>query len=229
MRVLVVEDELKIARTVGVALEGEGFSVVLSANGEDAFYRASTGAFDAIVLDRMLPGRDGVEVLGALRSAGCRTPVLMLTALGAVEDRVEGLTAGADDYLVKPFAMTELVARLRALIRRGTASAEVEVTAGDVRLHLLSRRATVKGQAIPLTQMEWELLLLLARSAGAVVSRDAISNQLWPDQSRNASLDNLIDVHVGRLRKKLSSVESGAEIQAIRGLGFLLRDGACHR
>lgn len=222
MRVLVVEDEPKISRAIGTVLEAEGFSAVLSGDGEDAFFVATTGGFDAIVLDRMLPGRDGVEVLRALRSGGCKTPVLMLTALGEVEDRVEGLSAGADDYLVKPFAMSELVARLRALVRRGAAVAEREVVSGDLRLELMTRRATVGGEAIALTQMEWELLLLLARSSGAVVSRDAIAHQLWPRQTRSSGLDNLIDVHVGRLRRKLESAGSLLALRTVRGLGFVL-------
>jgi two-component system OmpR family response regulator len=222
MRVLVVEDEKKIATAVGLALEGEGFRPMLSPTGEDGFFRASTERFDAIVLDRMLPGRDGLDILQALRTAGIRTPVLMLTAMGDVDHRVEGLTAGADDYLVKPFSMSELVARLRALLRRGAETAEVEVVVGDVRLDLPARSASRGSRQLSLTRTEWDLLLLLARAAGSAVSRDAIAHALWPDQARGASTDNLIDVHIGRLRKKLDPTGSSPSIQTIRGLGFRL-------
>jgi DNA-binding response OmpR family regulator len=222
MRVLVVEDEPKIAKEVGLALESEGFRVELCSSGEDAFFRATTSAYDAIVLDRMLPGRDGVSVLKMLRQQGCRTPVLMLTAVGGVDDRVEGLSAGADDYVVKPFAISEVVARVKALLRRGSDTAEREIVRGSLRLDLLARRATLRGDAVALTSTEWELLTLLARSAGAAVSRDAIVHHLWPEHSRSASTDNLIDVHVGRLRRKLETSENPSPIKTVRGLGFLL-------
>ena len=226
MQLLVIEDESKIARSIGVAFEAEGFAVRLCSSGEDGFFAASTEQFDAIVLDRMLPGRDGMEVLQALRAAGCRTPVVMLTALGEVEDRVDGLKSGADDYLVKPFAMNELIARVRALLRRGVETAQREVVQGTLRLDLLARRATISGRSVTLTSTEWDLLCLLASSPGAAVSRDTIAHRLWPDQARNTSLDNLIDVHVGRLRRKLDTGSQGPRIETIRGLGFRLRDAA---
>jgi len=224
MRVLVVEDERKIATSIGLALEAEGMRPTLAATGEDGFFRASTESFDVLVLDRMLPGRDGLDILRALRTAGIRTPVLMLTAMGEVEDRVDGLTAGADDYLVKPFSMSELVARLRALVRRGAESAETEVVAGDVRLDLAARSAARAGRTLSLTRTEYDLLLLLARAGGSAVSRDAIAHALWPEQARGASTDNLIDVHVSRLRRKLDPAGSAPCLHTIRGLGFRLGD-----
>ena len=222
MRVLVVEDERKIATSVGLALEAEGMRPTLAATGEDGFFRASTESFDVLVLDRMLPGRDGLDILQALRTAGIRTPVLMLTAMGEVEDRVDGLTAGADDYLVKPFSMSELIARIRALVRRGAETAETEVVAGDVRLDLAARAAARAGRPLSLTRTEYDLLLLLARAGGSAVSRDAIAHALWPEQARGASTDNLIDVHVSRLRRKLDPAGATPCLHTIRGLGFRL-------
>lgn len=222
MRVLVVEDERKIATSIGLALEAEGLRPTLSATGEDGFFRASTEPFDVVVLDRMLPGRDGLDILQALRNAGIRTPVLMLTAMGEVEDRVDGLSAGADDYLVKPFSMSELIARIRALLRRGAETAETELHAGDIRVDLAARSAFRGGRALALTRTEYELLLLLARSAGSAVSRDTIAHALWPDHTRGASIDNLIDVHLGRLRRKLDPTGTAPCIHTLRGLGFRL-------
>ena len=224
MRAMVVEDEVKIANEVGLALEAEGFEVQSCRSGEEAYFLATTGTYDVILLDRMLPGRDGVSVLEALRRHGCRTPVLMLTAVGGVEDRVEGLTAGADDYVVKPFAMTELMARVKALLRRGAAHAEREIVRGMLRLDPLTRRATWRGEALRLTSTEWDLLVMLARSPGATVSRDAIVHQLWPAHVRNAGTDNLIDVHIARLRRKLTGDGDQTPIRTVRGLGFMFEE-----
>lgn len=226
MRALVVEDEFKIAREVGLALESEGFRVELCASGEDAFYLATTKAFDVIVLDRMLPGRDGLSVLQTMRQQGCSTPVIMLTAMTSVDERVDGLSAGADDYLAKPFAMSELVARVKALLRRGGTSNDQEIVRGALRLDLLARRAILRGENIPLTSTEWDLLILLARTPGSVISRDAIVHRLWPEHTRSASTDNLIDVHIARLRRKFEGHKAESPIKTVRGLGFLLEDAS---
>ncbi len=226
MRAMVVEDEVKIANEVERALEAEGFSVQSCRSGEEAFFLASTGAYDVILLDRMLPGRDGVSVLEALRRQGCRTPVLMLTAVGGVEDRVDGLTAGADDYVVKPFAMSELMARVKALLRRGAAHAEREIVRGMLRLDPIARRASWRGEPLRLTSTEWDLLLMLARSPGAAVSRDAIVHQLWPAHARSTGTDNLIDVHVARLRRKLGTDGEHSPIRTVRGLGFMFEEAS---
>src|SRR5712692_6404542 len=171
MRVLVVEDEQKVAHALREGLEGEGYEVILEHTGESAFFRITTETFDVILLDLMLPGRDGLQILTTLRDRGVTTPVLVLTARDTLEDRVVGLDSGADDYLVKPFAFAEVLARVRALLRRGRGAEATRLSAGDLEMDLVARSVTRAGRAIELTGREFELLQYLLRYERQVVSR----------------------------------------------------------
>jgi len=219
MRVLIVEDEADLARAIGRALADETWAVDISPDGDDGLYRALEIDYDVIVLDLMLPDRSGWDVLGELRRAGRRTPVLILTARDQVEDRVRGLDFGADDYLTKPFALAELIARLRALARRAADQPAPEFAAGDVRIDTVARRVRRAGAEVDLTAREYGILELLVRRRGAVVTRADISEHLYNDDSELMS--NAIDVHVASLRRKL-----GPEvIRTRRGIGYLLDPG----
>jgi two-component system OmpR family response regulator len=219
MRVLIVEDEADLARAIGRALADETWAVDISPDGDDGLYRALEIDYDVIVLDLMLPGRSGWDVLGELRRAGRRTPVLILTARDQVEDRVRGLDLGADDYLTKPFALEELIARLRAHARRAADQPAPEFAAGDVRIDTVARRVRRAGAEVDLTAREYGILELLVRRRGAVVTRADISEHLYNDDSELMS--NAIDVHVASLRRKL-----GADvIRTRRGIGYLLDPG----
>jgi len=222
MRILIVEDTRPLARSIAEGLSEEGFSVDVSHDGEDGLHLASEIAFDAIVLDRMLPGLDGLTVLARLRAKGVRTPVLLLTALGEVRDRVDGLDAGGDDYLVKPFAFDELLARVRALVRRSQGHARNVVEVGRLRLDLAARLATVDGRPLELSAKEFSLLELLALARGKTFSRTEISAKLYDEESDPDS--NVIDVFVARLRRKLDAAGLvGAEvILTLRGAGYRL-------
>lgn len=224
-RVLVVEDEPKVARALREGLEGEGCVVATAATGEEAFFLASSEPFDLLILDRMLPGREGLEVLRALRQKGLLTPVLVLTARDAVEDRVEGLDSGADDYMVKPFAFTELLARVRALVRRGRGDQVLRLTVADLVLDVASRRVERGGEEIPLTTREFELLEYLVRHRGAIVSREMLARDVWEEPQRGTPLDNVIDVHLTRLRRKIDQGRAIRLLHTVRGVGFLVREG----
>ena len=216
MRVLVVEDEVDLARAIARSLADATFAVDVALDGDDGLHRALELEYDAIVLDLMLPRRSGWDVLAALRRAGRRTPVLILTALDAVPDRVRGLNAGADDYLVKPFQIEELVARLLALIRRAAHDPNPIVRCGDVAINLATHRVHRGGQEIEVTAREFGILRLLAMQRGAVVARRVIWEHLYADDTEMMS--NAIDVHVASLRRKLGS----DVIQTRRGLGYLI-------
>jgi two-component system, OmpR family, copper resistance phosphate regulon response regulator CusR len=224
MRVLVVEDEVKVARALKEGLEAEHYEVVVSGTGEDAFFRVNAETFDLVVLDLMLPGRDGIEVLTTLRKRQLDTPVLILTARDAVEDRVLGLDSGADDYLVKPFAFPELLARLRVLIRRGRPNGVLRLKAADLEMDLVARRVTRGGITIELTSREFELLEYLLRHHQQLVSREMLARQVWKEPARATPLDNVIDVHIARLRKKIDHDAQTKLIQTVRGVGFVLRE-----
>ena len=225
MRVLVVEDEPKVAKAVREGLEGERYEVVVEHTGEGAFFRLTTEVFDVILLDLTLPGRDGLQILKALRSRGVDTPVLVLTARDTLEDRVIGLDAGADDYLIKPFAFEEMLARVRALVRRGRASEATRFAVADLEMDLVTRSVTRGGQAIDLTVREFELLEYLLRHEGHVVSRGTLAGDVWKETSRSTPLDNVIDVHIARLRRKVDADYSTRLIHTVRGVGFMLREG----
>ena len=225
VRVLVVEDERKLADVVKAALEAEHYDVVVAATGEDGFFRANAEAFDLVILDLMLPGRSGLEILQTLRQRRLDTPVLILTARDGVDDRVKGLDLGADDYLVKPFALPELLARIRALLRRGRPSEALRLKAGDLELDLVSRRAVRNDRVLDLTVREFELLEYLLRHQGHMVSREMLAREVWKEPRRATPLDNVIDVQIARLRRKVDAEPAPRLIHTIRGLGFVLKEG----
>jgi DNA-binding response OmpR family regulator len=225
MRILVVEDELKVANALREGLEGERYDVVVERTGENAFFRLTTEAFDLILLDLGLPGRDGLEILATLRAKGVKTPVLILTARDTLEDRVAGLDSGADDYLVKPFAFAELLARIRALLRRGRAAESPRLAVGDLTMDLITRKVIRGGSPVELTVREFELLEYLMRYEGQVVSRETLARDVWKETARTTPLDNVIDVHIARLRRKVDVERPVRLIHTVRGVGFMLREG----
>ena len=225
MRVLVVEDEQKVADALREGLEGEKYDVVVERTGEDAFFRLTTEAFDLILLDLGLPGRDGLQILTTLRGKGIKTPVLVLTAQDTLQDRVAGLDSGADDYLVKPFAFAELLARIRALLRRGRAAESPRLGVGDLTMDLITRKVMRGGQPVELTVREFELLEYLMRYEGQVVSRETLARDVWKETARTTPLDNVIDVHIARLRRKVDVDRPVKLIHTVRGVGFMLREG----
>ena len=220
MRILVVEDETKMARAIRRGLENEGYAAETVATGDDAVFWATEQEFDAIVLDVMLPGMDGYAVCRTLRAASVWTPVLMLTARGAVEDRIAGLDAGADDYLVKPFAFGELLARLRALLRRGPAERAPEIVVGDIVIDPAAHSVARAGVSIDLSPREFALLEFLAMRSGEVVRRSEILDHVW-DYGYDG-MSNVVDVYVGYLRKKIEKPFKSKVIRAVRGVGYIL-------
>ena len=225
MRLLVVEDERKIAQILVSALEAEHYDVVVARTGEDGFFRANAEAFDLVVLDVMLPGRSGLEILQTLRQRHIDTPVLMVTARDGVDDRVLGLDLGADDYLIKPFAIPELLARIRALLRRGRPSEAFRLKAADLELDLVTRRAVRGERLLDLTAREFELLEYLLRHQGHLVSREMLAREVWKEPRRATPIDNVIDVQMARLRKKIDPEGHERLIHTVRGIGFVLREG----
>jgi len=217
MRILLVEDELKMARALRRGLEQEGYAVDAVVDGDQAFQRALFEEYDAIVLDVMLPGRDGFSVCRELRARDRWAPVLMLTARDAVEDRIRGLDAGADDYLVKPFSFGELLARLRALVRRGAAERPAALHVDDVVLDPATHAVTKAGAPIELSAREFALLEFLMRHPGEVLSRGRILEHVWDVNYEGFS--NVVDVYVGYLRRKLDPPE-GKLIRTVRGVGY---------
>jgi two-component system, OmpR family, copper resistance phosphate regulon response regulator CusR len=225
VRILVVEDELKVANALREGLQGERYDVVVERTGESAFFRVTTEQFDAILLDLTLPGRDGLEILKAMRDRGIKTPVLALTARDSLQDRVLGLDTGADDYMVKPFAFAEVVARIRALVRRGRAAEIPRLSVADLELDLITRKVSRRGSLVDLTAREFELLEYLLRHQGQVVSRESLARDVWKETARTTPLDNVIDVHIARLRRKIDSDQGEKLIHTVRGVGFMLHEG----
>jgi two-component system, OmpR family, copper resistance phosphate regulon response regulator CusR len=225
VRVLVVEDERKLAQVLKAALEAEHYDVAVAVTGEDGFFQANAEAFDLVVLDLMLPGRSGLEILQTLRQRQVQTPVLILTARDGVDDRVLGLDLGADDYLVKPFALPELLARIRALLRRGRPSEVFRLKAADLELDLVTRRVVRGERPVELTAREFELLEYLLRHSGHLVSREMLAREVWKEPRRATPLDNVIDVQITRLRKKVDLEGSARLIHTVRGVGVVLREG----
>jgi DNA-binding response OmpR family regulator len=225
VRILVVEDEPTVARALQDGLAAEHYDVVVACTGEEGFFFANAEIFDLVVLDLMLPGRDGIEVLTTLRKRGLQTPVLILTARDAVEDRVLGLDSGADDYLVKPFAFPELLARIRALLRRGQVDQVLRLKAGDLEMDLVTRTVIRGHRVLELTAREFELLEYLLRHHNQLVSREMLSHDVWKEPARATPLDNVIDVHIARLRKKVDHEFATKLIHTVRGVGFILREG----
>jgi len=225
VRVLIVEDERKLAQVLSSALQAEHYDVVVAATGEDGFYRANAELFDLVVLDLMLPGRSGLEILQTLRQRRIEAPVLILTARDGVDDRVLGLDLGADDYLVKPFALPELLARIRALLRRGRSSEVFRLKVGDLELDLVARRVLRADRPIDLTAREFELLEYLLRHQGHLVSREMLARDVWKEPRRATPLDNVIDVQMARLRRKVDPDGAARLIHTVRGVGFVMREG----
>jgi two-component system OmpR family response regulator len=220
MRLLVVEDDAKLARALERGLQREGYAIDLADTGDDALAQATTNDYDAVVLDVMLPGIDGFAVCREMRSSERWAPVLMLTARDQVGDRIRGLDAGADDYLVKPFDFGELLARLRALIRRGPTERPPVLEVGDLRIDPAARTVTRRGREIELTVREFALLQFLAQRAGSVVSREDLLEHVWDNADEGST--NVVDVYVGYLRNKVEKPFRGKIIRTVRGVGFML-------
>jgi heavy metal response regulator len=223
MRILVVEDEKKVARFIQQGLEEEHYTVDVAHDGADGLARTAAVAYDCIVLDVMLPGMTGIELTRAYRARGGVSPILMLTAKTATEDKVEGLDSGADDYLTKPFAFAELLARVRSLLRRGTKEKSTVLTVSDLELDTVSHKAKRAGKTVDLTAKEYALLEFLMRNKDRVLSRTIISEHIWDYNFDTGT--NLIDVYVNHLRNK---VDAGFEIkliQTVRGVGYVMREG----
>jgi len=221
-RILVVEDESKVARALREGLERQGHQVVIAPTGEEGFFLVNAEEFDLVILDLMLPGRDGLQVLSTLRKRGLETPVLVLTARDAIEDRVQGLDKGADDYLVKPFAFPELLARVRALLRRSEQGPQLRLA--DLEMNVVTRNVKRRGQYLELTGREFELLEYLLRHKDQVVSREMLARYVWKESARATPLDNVMDVHINRLRRKVDEPFDRKLIHTVRGVGFVLRE-----
>ncbi|HVC98775.1 MAG TPA: response regulator transcription factor [Pirellulales bacterium] len=222
MRILVVEDNAELLRHLERGLKEQGFAVDSATNGEQALRSARSGAYDLLVLDRMLPGRDGLDVLRRLRAEGLTTPAIFLSARSAIDDRIEGLDTGADDYLTKPFSFAELLARIRAIARRGGEAALPVLQVGDLRLDPATRIVERADRRIDLTAKQFALLHYLLRHAGQVVSRTMILEQVWDLHFDGGT--NVVDVHINRLRNKVDHPFDRPLIHTLRGAGYVLRE-----
>jgi two-component system copper resistance phosphate regulon response regulator CusR len=222
INILLIEDDTKTARAVIAGLKSEGFDPTWAKTGEEGFYLLSAHNFNGLILDWMLPGHTGIEILKTLRARGDRTPVLLLTARDAVEDRVMGLNSGADDYLVKPFAFAELLARLNALLRRVDSGNPLRQQIGNFTFNVQTRVVTRGSREIALTPREFDLLAFLAQHHDQTVTRQMIAREVWRERNRATPLDNVIDVHLAHLRRKLDEGEAVKLIQTVRGVGFIL-------
>jgi len=220
MRILLVEDDRKGARILSSGLEEEGFTVDLAADGSEAEAALGTVDYDLVILDWLLPGKQGIEVCRDLRRRDASTPVLMLTALDAVEDRIEGLDTGADDYLTKPYAFWELLARIRALLRRSKNARRPLLEVADLTLDPVTHEVTRGGRVIDLTEKEYDILNALARHAGRVMTKTELTGLLWGEDLENVS--NLLEVHISHLRKKIDGGASLPLIRTVRGRGYCL-------
>ncbi len=222
MRILIIEDEKKVANALREGLEAEHYEVAIATTGEEGFFLASQGSFDLLLLDLMLPRRDGIDILATLRKCGNQTPVLVLTAKDTVEDRVIGLDQGADDYLTKPFAFSELLARIRALLRRGRLDQILKLQHEDLEMDLVTHKVSRRDQGLELTAKEFELLEYLMRHGGSVVSREMLARDVWHATIRATPLDNVIDVTIARLRRKIDEPYERKLLHTVRGLGYIL-------
>jgi DNA-binding response OmpR family regulator len=222
VRILIIEDEKKVANALREGLETEHYDVSIAATGEEGFFLASQGSFDLLLLDLMLPRRDGIDVLATLRKCGNQTPVLILTAKDTVQDRVVGLDQGADDYLTKPFAFSELLARIRALLRRGRMDQILKLQHEDLEMDLVTHKVSRGAQGLELTSKEFDLLEYLMRHSGNVVSREMLARDVWHATMRATPLDNVIDVTIARLRRKVDEPYERKLLHTVRGLGYIL-------
>lgn len=223
MKILVVEDEAKLAHVIEESLTRAQYEVRVASTGEEGFFLLSAERFDLVVLDLMLPGRGGLEILSALRARDAALPVIIMTARDSVEDRVRGLDCGADDYLVKPFALPELLARVRAMLRRGRAETALRLRCEDLEMDLVTRAVSRAGRIIELTVREFEILEYLLRHRASTVTRAMIVRDIWREVPRAVPLDNVIDVHIARLRKKIDAGFGVPLLHTVRGVGFVLR------
>jgi DNA-binding response OmpR family regulator len=224
VKILVIEDDKKVAQALKKGLESEHYKVEVAYAGEEGFFLISTQKFDLIILDLMLPGRDGLEILTALRGKQNKIPVLILTAKDAIEDRVVGLDSGADDYLIKPFAFPELLARIRALLRRGINGQVLKLKLAGLEMDLVRHVVTRNGQLVPLTVKEFEIIEYLLRNQGQIVTREMLAKDVWQETQRATPLDNVIDVHIARLRKKIDEPFANKLLHTVRGVGFILTE-----
>jgi len=223
-KILIIEDDAKTANAVRTGLRGEGYEAAVARTGEDGVLQLHSSSFDLVVLDWMLPGRDGIAIVKQLRARGAKTPVLLLTARDAIEDRVLGLDAGADDYLVKPFAFAELLARLRALLRRAGDVELLKKQVANLTLDVENRRVSRGSLEIAVTPREFDLLAYLMRHHGQTVTRQMLAKDVWREPHRATPLDNVIDVHVAHLRRKIDEGQRVKLIHTVRGVGFVLRE-----
>ena len=224
MRILVVEDDHEVADYLRKGLEESGYTVDYASNGQDGLYMATSETYELLIVDRMLPGLDGLALIKALRAAGRQVPVLVLSALGEVDDRVQGLRAGSDDYLTKPFSFSELLARIEALLRRGQISSDIvtELKVADLEMDLLARTVRRAGQEIDLQPREFRLLEYFMRHAGQVLTRTMLLEKVWDYHFDPQT--NVIDVHVSRLRAKIDKNFDKPLIHTVRGAGYILRE-----
>lgn len=223
-KILIVEDDAATAAYLAKGLGEAGYAIEVAHDGRDGLFLASEGIFDLIIADRMLPGIEGLSMIGAIRAAGITTPALILSALASVDDRVDGLKAGADDYLCKPYSFAELSARVEALVRRSDRTTaepqKTRLTVGDLEIDLLSRIVTRAGRSIPLGAREFNLLEFMARHAGQVVTRTMMLEKIWNYHFDPGS--NVVDVHIGRLRRKLEDGFASPILHTVRGAGYRL-------
>ncbi len=226
VKILIIEDEAKTAQAIRRGLRGEGYGAEVARTGEEGLARLGAERFDLVVLDWMLPGCDGLSILRSLHARGPRPPVLLLTARDTVEDRVRGLDSGADDYLLKPFAFAELLARVRALLRRAGPEEPPWRQIGDLVLDPERRCAVRGGREIALMPREFDMLAYLMRHRGQVVTRHMLARDVWREPNRATPLDNVIDVHLAHLRKKVDEGRVGRLIHTVRGVGIVLREEA---
>jgi DNA-binding response OmpR family regulator len=222
VRILIVEDETKVANALRAGLEAEHYEVAVATTGEEGFFLANQASFDLLLLDLMLPRRDGIDVLATLRKRGIQTPILVLTAKDTVEDRVIGLDQGADDYLTKPFAFSELLARIRALLRRGRMDQILKLQHEDLEMDLVTHKVSRGARPLDLTAKEFEILEYLLRHSGAVVSREMFARDVWHATARATPLDNVIDVTIARLRRKIDESYERKLLHTVRGVGYML-------
>jgi two-component system, OmpR family, copper resistance phosphate regulon response regulator CusR len=226
LKILIIEDEKKVAQALKKGLTAEQYDVDAAFSGEEGFYLLNSQKFDLVILDLMLPKRDGLEILSSLRRKQDKTPVLILTAKDRIEDRVIGLDSGADDYLIKPFAFPELLARIRALLRRGPGSQVLKLKLADLEVDLVGRTVARQDRPIPMTVKEFELLEYLLRNQGQVVTREMLAKDVWRETQRATPLDNVIDVHIARVRKKIDEPFTPRLLHTIRGVGFIMSEKA---
>ncbi len=220
-----VEDDPKLANSVRAGIEAEGYTVTLARTAEEAFQRIFERSFVVVLLDIMLPGKNGLQLLRDIRARGIDTPVMMLTARDGVDDRVLGLDHGADDYLGKPFALPELLARIRALARRERADEIGLLKCADLHIDVSTHTVRRSGVTLSLTLREFEILQYLCRHQGRVISREMLERDIWRETNRHTPLDNVIDVHIARLRRKVDESFDPKLLHTIRGVGFILREG----